>query len=112
LVGSAAGTTTTSLFLYVIFRFPILMKVVKADGADLDVVARLTTSYHLNVRNSRPSAIMGSQQSSQLVRVVFRFLFTIPFLILGVDAVRVRHIVVNNECVSPGFSALTSDCHG
>ncbi|KAF5361762.1 hypothetical protein D9756_002514 [Leucocoprinus leucothites] len=69
LVGSCAGTTTTLCFLYVLFRFPSFIKHVKAGGAEPDVVVRLATFYQLN-----------------LVRVIFRFLFTIPLLVIAIDA--------------------------
>ncbi|KAG6840044.1 hypothetical protein C0991_009417, partial [Blastosporella zonata] len=38
LVGSAAGTTTTICFLYVLARFPSFIAHVKAEGAEPDVV--------------------------------------------------------------------------
>ncbi|KAJ3567348.1 hypothetical protein NP233_g6419 [Leucocoprinus birnbaumii] len=70
LVGSCAGTSTTICFLYVLLRFPSFIQHVKAGGAEPDVVVRLATFYQLN-----------------LIRVMFRFLFTIPLLIIAVDAI-------------------------
>ncbi|EJF60713.1 hypothetical protein DICSQDRAFT_155625 [Dichomitus squalens LYAD-421 SS1] len=70
LVGSAGSTSTTVMFLYVLWRFPMFIKHVKGEGADPSVVVRLATFYQLNQ-----------------VRVVFRFLFTIPLLILALDGI-------------------------
>jgi len=74
LVGSSASTATTLCFLYVLASFPIFIRHVKQEGADPAVVIRLTTFYNLNV-----------------VRVMFRFLFTIPLLVLAIDGVQGRH---------------------
>ncbi|KAJ7935378.1 hypothetical protein B0H13DRAFT_525328 [Mycena leptocephala] len=68
LAGASAGTFTTLCFLYVLANFPSFIRSVKAEGAEPDVVVRLATFYHLNC-----------------IRVVFRFLFTVPLLTLGVD---------------------------
>lgn len=48
LTGSSASTATTLCFLYVLARFPIFIHHVKEEGADPDVVVRLTTFYNLN----------------------------------------------------------------
>ncbi|TFK44980.1 hypothetical protein BDQ12DRAFT_673903 [Crucibulum laeve] len=68
--GASAGTSTTICFLYVLAKFPGFIRHVKAEGAEPDVVVRLTTFYQLNC-----------------TRVMFRFLFTIPLLIIGADGV-------------------------
>ncbi|GJE98189.1 hypothetical protein PsYK624_144110 [Phanerochaete sordida] len=70
LVGGAGSTGTTLLFLYVLWAFPKFLKHVKAEGADPTVVVRLATFYSLN-----------------LARVVFRFLFTIPLIIVAIDGI-------------------------
>ncbi|EKM53700.1 uncharacterized protein PHACADRAFT_260186 [Phanerochaete carnosa HHB-10118-sp] len=70
LAGSSGSTGTTVLFLYVLWAFPKFLKHVKAEGADPTVVVRLATFYALN-----------------LARVVFRFLFTIPLLIVAIDGI-------------------------
>jgi len=49
LIGSSASTATTLCFLYVLVCFPIFIRHVKEEGADPDVVFRLTTFYDLNV---------------------------------------------------------------
>jgi len=66
--GASAGTFTTICFLYVLGKFPGFIRSVKAEGAEPDVVVRLTTFYHLNC-----------------IRVIFRFLFTVPLLVLALD---------------------------
>ncbi|KAJ7645935.1 hypothetical protein DFH06DRAFT_1210746 [Mycena polygramma] len=66
--GASAGTFTTVCFLYVLVNFPAFIRSVKAEGAEPDVVVRLATFYHLNC-----------------IRVVFRFLFTLPLLVLALD---------------------------
>ncbi|KAJ7033447.1 hypothetical protein C8F04DRAFT_625119 [Mycena alexandri] len=81
LAGSSAGTTTTVCFLYVLANFPAFIRSVKAEGAEPDVVVRLATFYHLNC-----------------IRVVFRFIFTVPLLILGVDGlVDKSYLVVSSN---------------
>ncbi|KAI8971026.1 hypothetical protein BD414DRAFT_229465 [Trametes punicea] len=70
LVGSAGSTSTTISFLYVLWRFPKFIRHVKAEGADPTVVVRLATFYQLNQ-----------------ARVVFRFLFTLPLLVLALDGI-------------------------
>ncbi|KAJ7750117.1 hypothetical protein DFH07DRAFT_828234 [Mycena maculata] len=67
--GASAGTFTTVCFLYVLARFPGFIRSVKAEGAEPDVVVRLATFYNLNC-----------------IRIVFRFLFSIPLLTLALDA--------------------------
>ncbi|EPQ55408.1 hypothetical protein GLOTRDRAFT_138960 [Gloeophyllum trabeum ATCC 11539] len=79
LVGSSASTATTLMFLYVLYMFPGFLRYVKAEGAEVEVVVRLATFYQLN-----------------LIRVCFRFLFTLPLLILAIDGVQGRHPILAN----------------
>ncbi|KAH0588538.1 hypothetical protein H2248_004366 [Termitomyces sp. 'cryptogamus'] len=81
LVGSAVGTTTTLCFLYVLARFPWFITYVKAEGAEPDVVIRLATFYQLN-----------------LIRVAFRFLFTLPLMVIAIDALHKgdHHPIIND----------------
>ncbi|KAF7290056.1 hypothetical protein HMN09_01310700 [Mycena chlorophos] len=79
--GSSAGTFTTVCFLYVLWNFPRFIRSVKAEGAVPDVVVRLATFYHLNC-----------------IRVVFRFLFTVPLLTLALDGLTdQKHFYVVNS---------------
>ncbi|KAJ3539814.1 hypothetical protein NM688_g6314 [Phlebia brevispora] len=80
LVGSSGSTSTTLCFLYVLWRFPRFIRHVKAEGADPSVVVRLATFYQLN-----------------LVRVVFRFLFTLPLFILAIDGIAGRTHPINHN---------------
>ncbi|KAI0774897.1 hypothetical protein BD413DRAFT_472444 [Trametes elegans] len=87
LVGSAGSTSTTVSFLYVLWRFPRFIRHVKAEGADPSVVVRLATFFQLNE-----------------VRVVFRFLFTLPLLVLALDGIIGRtHPVNHNQFLTDLF---------
>jgi len=70
-----------------LIQFPKFIRRVIVSGADLDVVIRLSTFHELNV-----------------IRVIFRFIFAVPFLILGADGIKGHHHV--NE------SALWTDLLG
>ncbi|KDR75588.1 hypothetical protein GALMADRAFT_248075 [Galerina marginata CBS 339.88] len=80
LAGASAGTFTTVCFLYVLARFPGFIQYVKDGGAEPDVVVRLATFYSLN-----------------RIRVVFRFLFTVPLLVIAVDALCPPYTIIGNE---------------
>ncbi|EIN06437.1 hypothetical protein PUNSTDRAFT_105437 [Punctularia strigosozonata HHB-11173 SS5] len=80
LTGSSAGILTTIAFLYVLWQFPVFLAHVKSEGADPDVVVRLTTFSQLNV-----------------IRVLFRFLFSVPLLVLGIDVISGRFCVVDHK---------------
>ncbi|GBE80809.1 predicted protein [Sparassis crispa] len=80
LTGSCGSTSTTLVFLYVLWRFPRFIKHVKEEGADPTVVVRLATFYQLN-----------------LARVVFRFMFTLPLLVLALDGIIGRRHIVNRN---------------
>lgn len=79
LVGSSASTCTTICFFYVLARFPHFIEQVKAEGAEPSVVVRLVTFYQLN-----------------RIRVVFRFLFTIPFFILAADGIQPPYPIIED----------------
>lgn len=80
LVGSSASALTTLAFLYVLSNFPSFIRQVKSGGAEPDVVVRLATFYQLN-----------------LVRVTFRFMYTVPLFTLALDGVRDGpHVVVRD----------------
>ncbi|KZV76427.1 hypothetical protein PENSPDRAFT_747618 [Peniophora sp. CONT] len=76
LVGAAASTLTNIVFIYVLFRFPAFLRHVKREGADPDVVVRLSMFYEMN-----------------LVRVVFRFAASLPLLVLALDGVQGDHSI-------------------
>lgn len=49
LIGSAGATATNVAFIYVLVRFPAFLRHVKAEGAEPDVVVRLSSFYEYNV---------------------------------------------------------------
>ncbi|TCD62709.1 hypothetical protein EIP91_006534 [Steccherinum ochraceum] len=68
LAGSLGGLTLTLWFMPVLWTFPVFLIEL---GVDMSTIVRLTTFYELNA-----------------IRVVFRLLFVVPLLILGVDGAR------------------------
>ncbi|KAI6009885.1 hypothetical protein EDC04DRAFT_3095090 [Pisolithus marmoratus] len=76
-VGSAASTCETLGFLFVLFRFPAFIRKVKDDGAAPNIIVRLVYSYQLN--------------KVQCGRIAFRFVFSVPLLVLGIDGVQGSH---------------------
>ncbi|KAF7362470.1 hypothetical protein MVEN_00594600 [Mycena venus] len=88
--GSAAGTFTTICFLYVLANFPRFIRSVKAEGAEPDVVVRLATFFNLNC-----------------IRVVFRFLFTVPLLVLALDGLFDKSFLVVGSLFWSGTLELT-----
>ncbi|KAL4079325.1 hypothetical protein J3A83DRAFT_4154711 [Scleroderma citrinum] len=73
-VGSSASTLETLSFIFVLVRFPAFIRKVKDDGAAPNIIVRLVYSYQLNCG-----------------RIVFRFLFSVPLLTLGIDGVQGSH---------------------
>ncbi|KAJ3912278.1 hypothetical protein F5877DRAFT_26255, partial [Lentinula edodes] len=82
LAGSAAGLATTLCFMYVLVRFPGFIRRVKFEGAEPEVVVRLTIFYQLNI-----------------TRMIFRFMFHFPLLILALDAVQGPHDIIAKQYV-------------
>ncbi|KAF5387232.1 hypothetical protein D9757_006817 [Collybiopsis confluens] len=83
IAGSAAGLFTTLCFIYVLVLFPRFIHRVKQEGAEPEVVVRLTIFYQLNI-----------------TRIIFRFIFHLPLLILALDSLRGPHRVVQNAAAS------------
>jgi len=75
-----SSSTTNVLFIYVLVRFPVFLRHVKAEGAHPDVVIRLATFYEFN-----------------LVRIVFRFAAAIPLLVLATDGIRGSHKINRSQ---------------
>ncbi|KZT69663.1 hypothetical protein DAEQUDRAFT_247780 [Daedalea quercina L-15889] len=67
-----AGSTSDLLLnlntLTVLFKFPRFLRELKSEGVDMSTIVRLTTFHELNY-----------------IRVICRFIFAIPLLILGAD---------------------------
>ncbi|KAI0343625.1 hypothetical protein BDW22DRAFT_1356095 [Trametopsis cervina] len=71
LAGSLGDFSLTLWFMPVLWSFPSFLDSMRAEGVDLPTLLRLTRFHELN-----------------MVRIVFRFMFVIPLMILGIDGVR------------------------
>ncbi|KAJ3966251.1 hypothetical protein EV361DRAFT_588023 [Lentinula raphanica] len=89
IAGSAAGLATTLCFIYVLIRFPGFIRRVKLEGAEAEVVVRLTIFYQLNI-----------------TRIIFRFMFHFPLLILALDAVQGAHVILAKQAASDLLAML------
>ncbi|KAJ3970856.1 hypothetical protein EV361DRAFT_257041 [Lentinula raphanica] len=68
LAGSLGSLIPTILFMPILWKLPKLMDNLRAEGADDGTIIKLTKFHELNI-----------------IRVFFRYLFTVPLLILGID---------------------------
>ncbi|KIM31317.1 hypothetical protein M408DRAFT_257396 [Serendipita vermifera MAFF 305830] len=96
--GGVGSLLITLWFLVVLAKFPRFLKRVKNEGAEADVVVRLTTFDELN-----------------RIRVGFRFFFAAPLLVLAVDGVLPGGRPINNNAfwtdllsMIAGISCVTS----
>jgi hypothetical protein len=71
LAGSLGSLSLTLWFLPVLWTFPSFLKSLRREGVDTPTVVRLTKFHELNT-----------------VRIIFRFLFVLPLLVLAIDGVR------------------------
>jgi len=71
LAGSLGSFSLTLWFTPILWTFPSFLKNLRREGVDTPTIVRLTKFHELNT-----------------LRVIFRFLFCVPFIILGVDGVR------------------------
>jgi len=76
LIASSGSLALTLSFLPVLFMFPGFLQRLKAAGTQPHVVLRLCKFHDLNI-----------------IRVVFRFVFVVPFFILGIDGVQPVHVI-------------------
>ncbi|EMD32945.1 hypothetical protein CERSUDRAFT_118372 [Gelatoporia subvermispora B] len=88
LAGSLGSLSLTLWFLPILWTFPSFLRNLKKEGVDIRTIVRLTTFHELNC-----------------VRVIFRLLFVLPFLILAVDGVR-SHQHVNTNGFGEEFLAI------
>ncbi|KAG8727727.1 hypothetical protein FRC11_012604 [Ceratobasidium sp. 423] len=79
-VGSIGSLLITIWFLRVLWLFPAFLRRVKNEGAEPEVVVRLSTFHELNI-----------------IRVVFRFMFVLPLLTLAADGIKPDHNHVNES---------------
>ncbi|EJD36727.1 hypothetical protein AURDEDRAFT_117025 [Auricularia subglabra TFB-10046 SS5] len=86
-VGSLGSSAITIMFIYVLWRFPVFLRRIRQGGAPPAVIVRLTGFHELNV-----------------IRVIFRFLFTLPLFIMALDGIRKSdHHPINQSAVSTDF---------
>ncbi|QRW12979.1 transmembrane protein [Ceratobasidium sp. AG-Ba] len=78
--GSIGSLLITLWFLRVLWLFPAFLRRVKNEGAEPEVVVRLSTFHELNI-----------------IRVVFRFMFVLPLMTLAADGIKPSHNHVNES---------------
>ncbi|KAK2463084.1 hypothetical protein APHAL10511_004739 [Amanita phalloides] len=97
LVGSSGSLCITLWFLPILWMFPTFLKSLRKEGVDTPTLVRLTKFSELN-----------------RIRVFLRFLFVIPFFILGVDGVQSVPVINENMVVTDvlatiaGFGCIAS----
>ncbi|KAH7878817.1 uncharacterized protein C8R40DRAFT_1036911 [Lentinula edodes] len=79
LAGSLGSLLLTILFMPILRKLPALLDNLRAEGADDGTIIRLTKFHELNT-----------------IRVTFRYLFTIPLLILGSSGLNPPQHVTGN----------------
>jgi len=90
LAGSLGSLSLTIWFIPVLWTFPKFLENLRSEGVDISTIVKLTKFSELNT-----------------IRVVFRFLFTVPIVILGVDGVR-PHIHINENLFATDFLVMVS----
>ncbi|TFK44987.1 hypothetical protein BDQ12DRAFT_642091 [Crucibulum laeve] len=90
LAGSLGSLSLTLWFTPILWTFPSFLKNLRSEGVDIGTIVRLTKFSELN-----------------LIRVIFRFLFCVPLLILGVDGVR-PHTHVNESMFATDLLAVVA----
>ncbi|KAH7091878.1 hypothetical protein BKA62DRAFT_723704 [Auriculariales sp. MPI-PUGE-AT-0066] len=90
-IGSSCSTVITVMFLYVLYRFPRFLQRLRTEGAPPIVVIRLTGFHEINI-----------------IRVGFRFLFTLPLLTLAIDGIRVSpsHPILASKILTDLLASL------
>ncbi|KAG2142255.1 uncharacterized protein EDB93DRAFT_1252314 [Suillus bovinus] len=79
LAGGLGSLSLTIWFLPILWTFPKFLQSLKKADVDTNTIVRLTKFHELNC-----------------IRVLFRFLFTIPLVILGIDGVRPHQHINDN----------------
>ncbi|KAF9529773.1 hypothetical protein CPB83DRAFT_852155 [Crepidotus variabilis] len=88
LAGSLGSLSLTVWFTPILWTFPTFLTNLRREGVDISTIVRLTKFSELNA-----------------IRVAFRFLFTVPLLILGVDGVR-NHNHINESMLWTDILAI------
>ncbi|GBE80791.1 hypothetical protein SCP_0305110 [Sparassis crispa] len=91
LAGSLGDLSLTLWFMPVLWTFPKFLAHLKSEGVDANTVVRLTAFNELNN-----------------IRVVFRVLFVVPLLVLGVDGILTHHHVNTSEFWTECLSFLAA----
>ncbi|EIW54595.1 uncharacterized protein TRAVEDRAFT_154204, partial [Trametes versicolor FP-101664 SS1] len=79
LAGSLGSLSLTLWFLPILWTFPSFLQNLKRNAVDVHTIVRLTTFHELNC-----------------LRVFFRLIFVLPFLVLAVDGIRPHQHVNEN----------------
>ncbi|KAG1879793.1 hypothetical protein F4604DRAFT_1620275 [Suillus subluteus] len=82
LIGSLGSLSLTIWFLPILWTFPTFLESLKQANVDTSTIIRLVKFHELNC-----------------IRVFFRFLFTVPFVILGIDGIRPHQHINDKMCV-------------
>ncbi|KIJ66124.1 hypothetical protein HYDPIDRAFT_87610 [Hydnomerulius pinastri MD-312] len=90
LAGSLGSLSLTIWFLPILWAFPSFIENLKQSNVDMSTLVRLTKFHELNC-----------------IHVVFRFLFTIPFVVLGIDGVR-PHQHINDKMLPTDLLAMVA----
>ncbi|KAJ7496573.1 hypothetical protein FB451DRAFT_1208118 [Mycena latifolia] len=88
--GSLGSLSLTLWFTPILWAFPAFLASLKSEGVDLATIVRLTKFHELN-----------------MIRVVFRFIFVVPFVILGADGVR-THSHINESMLWTDFLTIVA----
>lgn len=97
MVGSSGSLATTIAFIYVLAKFPGFLRHIKSEGAEAPIVLQLYTFYRLNVRPSPLSYVSGFDELAQIARFIFRIMFCLPLLTIGIDAVAPGRQIINRH---------------
>jgi hypothetical protein len=89
ILGGCLGSLATTIwFLPILWTFPRFLGNLRSEGVDTATIVRLTKFSELNN-----------------IRVVFRFLFTVPLAILAIDGIR-PHVHINNKQFATDFLVM------
>ncbi|KJA28832.1 hypothetical protein HYPSUDRAFT_128746 [Hypholoma sublateritium FD-334 SS-4] len=97
LAGSLGSLSLTLWFTPILWTFPTFLNNLRVEGVDVATIVRLTKFSELNLHDP--------DTGFQTIRVVFRYLFTLPLLILGADGVR-PHTHINESMMWTDFLVM------
>lgn len=91
LAGSLGSLSLTLWFMPILWTFPSFLQNLRNEGADMNTIARLTKFHELNT-----------------LRVIFRFIFVVPLLLLGVDGIRPHQHLNESMAVTDVLAMLAA----